>query len=214
MSKLKDHIYFSRENSNYFHLALLLIIGIGVVAIVYFAYIFTLLNREEIFGNLWFDSLQEVSFSLLLDKPFYQSQYKVGDNINALVVLDAPLRKVSGVDVFLEYDPTYLEVKEINQDQKIDALRYLNTEFSEFKIFPYFKLDEERGHIIFSALTEPLKEFVGTNGKIAEITFKVLKKGNTEIKFRFKKNSSLDSNVASYGKDALNSVRNLKLSIE
>ncbi len=101
---------------------------------------------------------------------------------------DLFFRTAVGLDVFLEYDPTYLKIEEKNKNQKTDALKYLDTKFSEFDIFPYFKIDEENGSIIFLAFMKPLKGFVGANSKVAEITFKALKKGNTEIKFKFKKN--------------------------
>ncbi|MEK9154727.1 MAG: cohesin domain-containing protein [Patescibacteria group bacterium] len=213
--QLKRHIHISEGPANIFFIVLVALLGIGVLILLYFAYIFTILNIEEL-GNSFESntSSKRVVLSLIPEKPFYQENYKIGDTINVVVALDAPLKKVGGVDVFLQYDPSFLELREGNSSGPDSVLRYLNTEFSAFDIFPYFKVDEEMGKIIFSALSRPLREFVGTNGRIATLSFQALEEGETEIKIDFTENSTFDSNVSSLGRDILDGVRNLKLIIK
>ena len=131
-----------------------------------------------------------------------KNAYKLDELIKLKIILEAAGRRITGVDVYLKYDPKILEPQ-----------KYLKTESSSFDVFPYLKVDALSGTIIFSALTLP-KEDARGRGEVAELAFKPLKRGQTRVKLLFTPGSSRDSNAAFLGKDILEKAHELEFKID
>jgi hypothetical protein len=106
---------------------------------------------------------------------------KQGDEFEMLMKLDTASNAVSGADVVLEYNPTYLEVIQIE-----------NGNF--FPLFgKHFEINNQKIYITgFFTETNQTKTGIGN---FAKISFKALKNGATSLKFVCADKTSSDTNI-------------------
>lgn len=216
MKEINKIINITQGPTNWFFVILVFLAGAGAASFVYISLLFFNISIKETgFNQSFFLKHKAVSLSLTTN----QTEYNLNDLIEVNVSLDSGGKKTAGVDVSLNYDPKTLELQTTSQTDaskkagRLDPLQFLNTEFSSFDIFPYIKLDKGAGALFFSALAKPLREVQG-KGVIAAITFKALKSGKAKINLVFEKDATTDSNVAYLGKDILNQVYGLELTIK
>lgn len=207
-------IKISQEKTNYFHLSLIIIAGLGVAALIYISYILTIVVIDETVINPLVLTNRKVALSLTSDK----NEYHIGDIAKISVLIDTLGRKTPGVDIILAYNPEFLEISgkiksKIKGKEKVKPEDYLDISSSRFDTFPYMSIDLDKSLISFSALMLPLQDFQGS-GEIASLNFKTLKSGATQVKFIFERKSTTDSNVAFAGKDILTSVKDLEINIK
>jgi hypothetical protein len=169
--------------------------------------IFTFLIKKPASPQKTANLPQEHKQIVKLSLAALQKEYKVGDEIKVSVFIDSGGRIVDGLDVILRYNPAYLEVE--------GGEKFLDSSDSVFSVFPSSKIDPQKGKIVFSALATPPKGKFEGKGRVASISFKAKKKGETEISFVFAPSSTIDTNVSSFSesKDILEKVENLKLKI-
>ena len=133
----------------------------------------------------------------------------VGQTFSVDVVLDTQNNAVDGVDVYaLTFDPAVLSV--VDQDTAKSGVQLVSGTSLNIS---FTKVDQKAGKLLFSAVTKGGTTF---NGKtvVATVKFKALKAGTSALKFDFTKGSSLDTNVASKGKDVLASVVNGSVTVK
>lgn len=142
-----------------------------------------------------FISANETSLALLSGTKFYVP----GEEFNVQVLLTTK-EYVYGVDAFIEYDKTVLEVVEVPVGDSV------------FDDYPgSFKGD---GVVAFSAGIKGGGEPFNGLGTVGAVTFKGISEGETVLKIRHEKGSTVDSNVAGLGGvDLLDSVKELRLVI-
>lgn len=127
------------------------------------------------------------------------SYYKPGDVFDVQVLLITK-QEVDGVDVFLNYDPTLLEVV---------AFPVGDSVFDDYLIGPA----TPPGLVSFSAGTKPLGEKFSGLGTVGAITFKALVEGQASLSLQYEAGNTRDSNVVVGGSDILESVKGLDLTI-
>lgn len=219
--------------TNYFHLTLVIIGGLTAASLLYISYLLTLVSFEELGIDTGFSPKPHIALTVNTDRSFYV----LGDRVRTSIMINTE-RKAGGVDIVLAYDPSFLEPLPVAPSaleplpQKTEAqskkkprvapitygivrlppATYLDMSASKFVAVPYFSIDYERSYIRFSALTEPLKDFIG-EGEVASLYFKTLRQGNTELRLLFTKNETADSNVAFGGQDILNKISNASFEI-
>jgi len=208
-------IKINKEPTNYFHLILLIIAGVAILAMIYISYILTMIAIDET-NTLQSVFQRKAIMSLVSDK----GDYNFGDIVKISVVLSTENRKTPGVDVLLAYDPEFLQALSLSGAKltgkgivKFKSEQILDVSNSKFDTFPYFSIDYNKSLLLFEALTQPLKNFQGI-GEIGSLNFKALKSGKTQIKLVFQKGSAIDSNIAFAGRDVLTSVNNVEINIK
>lgn len=218
-------IKITKGETNWFYLVLVFLSGIGSVSFIYILLLFSTMDVEEIFQSpLIFSKTAPVTLSLQTPK----TEYNLNELIEVNILVDSGKRKTAGVDVVLTYNPQILELQSKNpvadkpsKKEKTNIKKqptqnpqdFLNMEFSSFDIFPYIKTDTVNGKIYLSALVKPLKDVSG-KGIIGSLMFKAKTNGRTQINFDFQKGSTNDSNVAFLGKDILNKVYGVDITIK
>lgn len=203
------HFTVIKGKTHYFHLAVVVVVGIFVVIMVS---IYTFVSTVDL--NSWQSDpfLPGKKTTLTLEAP--QTEIKEGDTFPVNVFLDANL-PTTGVDIALEYNPIYLELAPQGSGNASPALNYLDTTLSIMDIFPFAELKTRSDNSVFfrfSAVAKPLKEFKG-RGVVATLSFKAVKRGETDISLLSEKGSGSDSNVAYLGKDILTGTKNLRVKI-
>lgn len=197
-------------------ISLLVVLALAAV----FSRCVSLLKNDEIGNNEINDEISEkeeiqkgleiperLAGEAVLSLVSSQSACQKGEIVTVEIYLDSKGHLVDGVDVILNYPPQDLQL------EYMDSV-FLDESDSVFGIFPSPTVNQENGQIVFSALSVPGKSFQG-KGKIASLKFEAEKAGETEIKFLFTPDSTVDSNVSSYEepKDVLGKAVNLKLLI-
>lgn len=155
-----------------------------------------------------------VLLAIVTDK----KEYKIGEKILAIVILDTGNKRANGVDVLLKYDPQYLKIqssdgKESKTEGKLDPATYLATAASSFQIFPHLTVNSQEGIIYFSALAQAGK-FLTRKHTVTQLTFKTLKAGSTSLRLEHQPGSTRDSNVAFAGRDILENVTPINIIIQ
>lgn len=202
-----------KASTNWFFLLLVFLAGIGSATLIYFTFLAFNFDIEELINEVSLKS-RPASFALVAS----QQEFKLNDLIEVNILLNTGKRTTTGIDIALKYDPEILELQPKNPKIKIlkngviNPNDFINTEFSSFDIFPYFKLNNLTGSIFFSALAKPLRE-VWNQGVVGALTFKALKQGEASINLIFEKGAGNDSNIAYRGKDILAKVYDLNLKI-
>lgn len=200
-------------STNWFFVILVFLAGIGSATLIYFTFLAFDFDIEALINEASLKS-RPASFTLATS----QQEFKLNDLIEVNILLNTGKRTTTGIDVALKYDPEILELQPKNPKTKIpkngviNPHDFINTEFSSFDIFPYFKLNNLIGSIFFSALAKPLREVLD-QGVVGALTFKALKQGETSINLIFEKGAGNDSNIAYRGKDVLAKVYDLNLKI-
>ncbi len=189
-------------------------IFVGVLAGVVIYYSFSVFEGESVddlflkeeVNNNSKTSSNNVNERAVLTLAANDSEYKVGDDVIVDVYLDTNGEAVDGVDLILEYNPSFVQLN--------GTAKFFNTEGSVFSNFIGAKADKEEGRIEISALTSPGNSFQG-RGKIGSLVFSSQSAGNTKISFVFKKGDTTDTNVSSYSQsgDTLDRVQNVSLTI-
>lgn len=203
----------TKVSTNWFFVILVFLAGIGSATLVYFIFLAFDFDIKLLINEVSSKS-RPASFALIASK----QDFKLNDLIEINILLNTGKRTTTGIDVALKYDPEALELQPKNSKIKIPKNNivnpndFMNTEFSSFDIFPYFKVNNLTGSIFFSALAKPLRE-VWDQGVIGALTFKALKQGETSINLVFEKGAGNDSNIAYRGKDVLAKVYDLNLDI-
>jgi hypothetical protein len=114
-------------------------------------------------------------------------------------VLLVTKQEVYGVDVFIDYDPTLLEVVDVPVGDSV---------FDDYPgSFP------GPDFVAFSAGIKGGGEPFSGLGTVGAVRFKALEEGNTTLSIRHVKGNTADSNVATPEGDILDSVRGLDLTI-
>ncbi len=104
-----------------------------------------------------------------------------------LSLTDLAGKEVSGVDVYLNYEPGKLEAQEISTTEGI------------FTSYPLKTVDSTDGKIAIGASASAFSP-VTTSGTIATITFKALAtSGSTTLSFDYTAGSTTDSNITESG---------------
>lgn len=214
-----NFIKITKEETNWFYVILVFLAGVGSISLIYILLLFSTLDTEEILQSpLVFSKPTPVSLSLQTEK----KEYDLNETIKINILIDSSNKKTAGVDIVLTYDPEILELQSKNPvKEKTGAKKqtsqnpqdFIDIEFSSFDIFPYIKTNTINGKIYFSALAKPLKDISG-KGIIGSLTFKPQTTGNTQINFEFQKGSNNDSNIAYLGKDILNQVYGIDITIK
>lgn len=106
-------------------------------------------------------------------------------------------KDVYGVDVFLEYDPSLIELKSLKANSEVGNL-----------VEPSFGKEQEPGKLYFSILAPATETFTG-DIKLATLKFLTKQLGATEVKFNLDKSNVADSQA----KDILREVKNAKINI-
>lgn len=218
-------IKITKGDANWFYVALVFLAGVGSISLIYILLLFATLDIEEISQSpLAFSKSAPVVLSLQTEK----SEYNLNDLIEVNILIDSGKRKTAGVDIVLTYNPQILELQSKNPIVNKQAIKektsikkqptqnphdFINTELSSFDIFPYIKTDAVNGKVYLSALVKPLKDVSG-KGIIGSLTFKTITNGNTQINFEFQKGSTNDSNVAFLGKDILDKIYGVDITIK
>lgn len=167
-------------------------------------------ENEEIVG----DSSPSATLVLSSDK----TSYKVGEEALVQVLLSSDV-PTDGADIFIEFDPTLLELKKADPERAAEgenlAAAYLANTATVFGEFPFARLDDrnDKKVFVFSAISNP-DSVASRNGSIALLRFETLKAGTAAITILAEKGATNDTNIAYQGKDVLNSVTNITLSIE
>lgn len=202
------HFVITKDKTKYFHLSIIFIIAVFAAAMTSIS----LITFGDSLDLLSVEFIPSKKTSLALNTS--KTELRPGIIFPVDVFLKTGLH-VSGVDIVVEYDPSYLKLVELNPRSSEKAAKYLNTPTSVFSIFPYidFKQNGASSKIFFTALSKPLKEFKG-KGLVASLNFQALRSGNTTVKLVFKPNDPTDTNVAYKGKDVLTSVNDLNLEIK
>ena len=132
---------------------------------------------------IWFPVFAGTSFAASPKLYFETNNVNVnqGDEFEMLMKLDSAGAAVSGADVVLEYNPTYLEVTTIE-----------NGNF--FPLFgKHFEINNQKIYIT-GFFTEKNQTKTGI-GNFAKISFKALKNGATSLKFVCVDKTSSDTNI-------------------
>jgi len=104
-----------------------------------------------------------------------------------LGLTDLAGKQVSGVDIYLNYEPSKLEAQNINVNGGI------------FADYPLQTIDSTNGKIAIGAKTSSGAPVV-TSGKVATITFRALgTSGSTTLSFDYTSGSTIDSNIVEAG---------------
>lgn len=197
------------QASAYIGLVAILIVAllVGYFLITYFS------NKpnesEEIVGQ----SSPSATLVLSSDK----TSYKVGDQALVQVLLSSDV-PTDGADVFIEFDPTLLELEKADPERVAEgdnlASAYLANTATVFGEFPFARIDDRNGKKVFafSAISNP-ESTVSQKGSIALLRFKALKAGVATVAILAEKGATNDTNVAYQGKDVLSNVTNITLSI-
>lgn len=124
-----------------------------------------------------------------------------GSELTADIMLSSDA-KIRGTDVVILYDPKMLT----NPTVKAGSI---------FDNYPFNYSDQSKGRIFISGIKKDNEGFAG-EGLFGSITFTVLKKGSTSIKFQFIQGQTTDSNVLqiSTGADILTEVSNLEILVK
>ena len=205
---------YTKTATNWFFIVLVFLAGIGSATLVYFTFLAFDFDVKALINEVSLKS-RPASFALVAS----QQEFKLNDLIEVNILLNTGKRTTTGIDVALKYDPEFLELQPKNPKIKIpkngfiNPHDFINTEFSSFDIFPYFKLNNLTGSIFFSALAKPLRE-VWDQGVVGALTFKALKQGDASINLVFEKGAGNDSNIAYRGKDVLAKVYDLNFKIQ
>ncbi|MBI2063536.1 MAG: hypothetical protein HYT65_00895 [Candidatus Yanofskybacteria bacterium] len=126
----------------------------------------------------------------------------VGGTFSVNILLDTEGAEIHGVDVnALNYDPAILEVQDANGIIS-------GVQISPGTLMPVVTYnDVSGGRIVFSQVTNDGLTFNG-QGVLVSINFTALKTGTANVTFDFTPGSTIDSNVAEDGIDALDGVTN------
>lgn len=204
-----SHPHFSivKGKTHYFHLSVVVAVALFVAAMSAIAVITLTTDLAALQDEV--TSAKRATLSL--DTP--ASEVRVGDifPVNTFLDVDLP---TTGVDVAMEYDPGYLELRKQDGSSFESDLNYLDSSLSIFDIVPYAKVSRNGAMAVFrfSAIAKPLKEFRG-RGVVGTVTFKALKRGDTTVSIIYESGSGSDSNVAYLGRNILTGTRNLDLKI-
>jgi hypothetical protein len=127
---------------------------------------------------------------------------KVGEVIEANIILDTGNEKIDGVDIYaLHYDPSLLRVVDDVPTQsgvQIQPGEVLTLKAANI-------VDPKAGSIKFSQLASGGSSFQG-RGVLATVHFMTLAPGTAYLKFDFVPGKTVDSNAAYNGKDRLAKV--------
>jgi hypothetical protein len=205
-NQLHKHFKLSRKGTTAFHVIILVVVGLAAVGIVLFLGLSARLEEESFSSGILFNSKAPgAELSVVAPK----TKYKQGETFVSTVLLSTDGKGVVGVDVQMEYDPSFLEL--VNVQTGIGG--YLVTKNSVFDDFLGFESRPKDGFLTFSALKRPTEEYNGS-GEVASLAFRTLKKGNAGIRFVSRPKATVDSNVTSMqGKDILGEVSNLEIEI-
>jgi peptidoglycan hydrolase-like protein with peptidoglycan-binding domain len=144
-----------------------------------------------------------VSAATLSISPASQS-VKVGEIFSVAVTLDTQNELVDGVDlVYLNYDHTLLEVQDA-------STTVAGIQINPGDLLPSTQaniVDSSLGRITFSQLASAGGNY-NSVGTLASISFKAIAAGNANVTFDYTASSTIDSNVASAGRDILSGVSN------
>lgn len=129
-----------------------------------------------------------------------QTNFKVGEKITVDISLSSG-KKVDGADILINYDPKILTARPL-------------TPGSIFSDFPTNKVDEAKGSIIVSGITDK-SSGVLANGLFGSVQFTAKAAGTARISLEFTPGSTADSNLteSGTGKDILEEVSDLELTI-
>lgn len=197
------------NKSTYMGVVALLIVAlfIGYFLITYFSGKPN--ESEEIIGE------SSPSAALVLSSE--KTSYKVGEQALVQVLLSSDV-PTDGADVFIEFDPTLLELEKADPERAAEgenlASAYLANIATVFGEFPFARLDDRNGKKVFafSAISNP-ESTVSQKGSIAILRFKALRAGTATITILAERGATNDTNVAYQGKDVLSGVTNITLSI-
>ncbi len=154
------------------------------------------------FFVLFFTALSVQAATLSLSPS--SGNYSVGQTFSVDIMLDTKGTAIDGVDiVYLNYDPTYLEVIDDNASQS-------GIQITSGVLMPMTLANTaSNSKITFSQITAGGNTFTNSGAQsLATIHFKVLKAADTRVYFDFVVNGTADTNVASVGKDVLTAVTN------
>jgi len=127
---------------------------------------------------------------------------KVGDNLNVQVVLDSQDQAAYGADIFINYDPTILDLVPIAEMEPEDCVDESDCAELGTRVIK----DWQEGKIVFSYLA-PAQVVWHNEIRITELSFKIKRAGQADLKFLFEKDSTSDCNVAGEnGQDILGQV--------
>jgi hypothetical protein len=193
-----------------FHVVLIIIVGIAAVLGVVFISLHARLNEEgSTIGSFFTSKKPGAQLSLVAD----QRLYKVNDTFEVDVVLSTSDQEIMGTDVQLSYNPKVLRL-EMAGSSADPGMRYLDTKHSVFSSFLGVESDSNSGLFKFSALMNP-GERLARGGEVVTLKFKAVGKGNADLKFVYEPKNTTDTNVAaSSGKDVLNDVNTIRISVE
>ncbi|MEK9154459.1 MAG: cohesin domain-containing protein [Patescibacteria group bacterium] len=204
----------TNEPTNWRYLGIVALFGIAAAGLIVYSF-----KKYEIAEPVIMKKeIKPVYLSLSADK----ASINLNELVKVTVLLDSLSEKNVGTDVILNYDPEFLEIQPVSsavktkkqiKDEVLEPKNYLDTTASFFNIFPYLRVNNLVGSIIFSALANPSEEVSG-KGSVATLIFKAIKKGNVKIDISFKSGSSVDSNVAYMGRDILTGVSGVELNIK
>ena len=151
--------------------------GKKILAIL--AIFFVLFIASSFFSKAW-----AATFSL---SPASGSTVSGTFNVT-LSLTDLGGKEVSGIDVYLNYEPSKLEAQRIDVSGGI------------FADYPLQEIDPTGGKLIVLGATAPPHAPVTTPGTIATITFKALRtSGSTTLSFDYTEGSTTDSNITEAG---------------
>lgn len=132
-----------------------------------------------------------------------------GSTFTMDVMMENKTYVVDGVDVTINFDAQFLEVVDKNS---IDS----GVQVESSKLFPETlmnKVDNKAGIVEFSQ-TSSITDSTKLTGKLATITFRAKKEGQSMVKFEFTAGKTTDSNVAFQGEDKLTNVVNAQVVVE
>lgn len=148
-----------------------------------------------------------------------KNNYAIGEE--ALVSVNLSTNAdTAGADVYLEYNPSQLELLKANPAQgsagKNVAVAYLANTGSIYGDFPQARLFDQGAKkiFVFSSLSKAQESFKGS-GVIATLRFKTLAAGSATIKILATPGQTNDTNVALMGKgvDILKETKDITLTI-
>ncbi len=156
------------------------------------------------FFALFFAAISAEAATLTLSPS--SGNYSVGQTFSVDILLDTQGAAVDGIDiVYLNYNPTYLEVADDNASQS-------GIQITPGALMPMTlanTVNATNGKITFSQITAGGTTFTSSGAQVlATVHFKVLQAINTQVYFDFVVNGTADTNVASIGKDVLTTVTN------
>lgn len=159
------------------------VLGVGVLTAGFFY-----ISKDLISTN-------ETTLSLLSNVAYP----KPGEEFNVQVLLTTK-QQVDGVDVFLTYNPSLVEVVDFPVGDSV---------FDEYIVGP----QTPDGLVAFSVGTKPLGEKVSGLGTVGAVTFRALDEGQASFQIEHEAGNTRDSNVAVAGDDILEGVKGVNITI-